>query len=1304
MISLKAALGYVLLLASTVKVSAFDTDICDVFVFRTTENALWHCGAPLPGETWNEWTALYCDHTQGTNVHTYAWASDHPDDWCQFMVATVRGVDEDHYPLTPDVGINETPGPNIWALQFLVDWGCYKVETINGVTQTTEAYLVNSGNGEHASDVTEQCVRENNYYDYWNLYQEVQHAPWHSNQDATVWYPGWTGFFSDSSYTPDRTRWGRCHYDNAMKSPHYVPELGVEYAECAPGFVCELKYTDYAACFPDPNADHECCISWHQKCENKGECCAGAECNDFGFCDTEIEQEYEDPPGICSTRGAKGAKKLYNRCFDFEGGGQGDCDDGYLCVGTSWLAHCQIDESVKNEFCMWKYETGSRPGDCCLGWYSHCNTFDPNDPRKCIDSMCVPGKEEGVDEFGNPMMNVHDRLRTDPPPLASYYEQVGECTGAICGVWGDPHVVTCDDLKYDCQALGLFTLTKNHMFNVQGYFKRFDAPWGVASITTDVAIDYVKDAPNGVPTMQFSFPRFEKYTEGSTTFDQSDDSNARQIGVCPVKMYIDGQVVDISNVPDDGYLYGDENSDASAKLFGYGEIQLKYLAGLDVWGEKYYSESRIWIHGGGPWSDWSCILTFYMCLPGQDKNEFETGSVGLWGTPDGETQNDWMGPDGQTLLIPETGRDEAAFSFCTENWCVEEEDSIFAYPPELGFEHYKCPSDQQHDPFDVWKCQNPEEIIASCQGHAQEIACQIEECIGNEDPDTFRNITEVNVTKPEDDILQNPNVTGPEYGDCTNLGSGLSGSTGVSGYSLVYPPIMCIHNGGGGFSLGYDSSASVLVGGNLNCINGTGWEGNLITLGDMTIAEHCGERWAATAHGSLIHPPENSECVLVGGDSTIDATFNGKKYVMYEYGNAQKACHIVHAGACTLNGADCPHSQTDLEEQYFYTNGDLVQDPSLDLSRWEDELTLLRQKTNYWKSLEPNGIVDDTNNLITLKPGDDNNIVQIFEIGCLSDDVVGLVYNKNMHGKTIMIKVDCDDEFVVPMTCFHPSDANPSDQPICIRDNFPPEITSSVVWVFHSESDVVISGESTELHGSVVKPWGSLTMSVSGQSGRLIVGGDLIIDGEFTELRNYEFDPQSGPLPLGDDIDAICNVAPPPPCAETYKVLTGETVCPSKPEGIVKLLKASADLPEGEPVLYDIVLEPPTDEHSAHTVKFKVDNPFANHTDIFIKHVKKVGNYAMDPTCESMPFTAGCNHEAPTIEVGCHEYENVDPFALVNIYFASNTDSMVMDIGSGGDVTIDKCCKPPSEYEGGYGVIEYTFEISCVCPDGVTQA
>merc|ERR1712025_704939 len=424
----------------------------------------------------------------------------------------------------------------------------------------------------------------------------------------------------------------------------------------------------------------------------------------------------------------------------------------------------------------------------------------------------------------------------------------------------------------------------------------------------------------------------------------------------------------------------------------------------------------------------------------------------------------------------------------------------------------------------------------------------------------------------------------------------------------------------------------------------------------------------------------------------------------HEYGNDQRTCHLVHGGGCAVNGGECPTNTADLESQGIYTHGDITQIPNVNLTHWSDEITLLQQKAEYWKTLEPNGVVEIQDGIMYLKPGPNNNIVQIFEIDTISDSINGLVYDKHMDGKTIMIKVKGSGEFNNPPTCFHPADAMPNEAPICGRDSFPTTLTTSTVWLFESSESVHIKGLTTEMQGSVVKPYGDMTISVSGQSGRLIVGGNLIVDGDYTELHNYEFDPQAGPLPLGDDLDEICTVAPPPVCDESYKVLTNETVCPSAPEGIVKLIKQSARLPEGEPVLYDILLEPPADGNSAHTVKFKVDNPFTNHTDIYVKHVKKVGEFAMDPTCESMPFTAGCEHEAPVIEVGCHEYEGVDPFALVNICFASNSDCMVMDIGSGGDVTIDKCCQPPDDYEVGYGVIEYTFEIKCVCPEGVTQS
>jgi len=1301
MISLKAALGYVLLLATSVKVSAFDANTCDVFVFRTTENALWHCGPALPAEPWNQWTSLYCDHANGDNSWPFAWASNHPDDWCAFMVNTVRQSNEDHYALTPDIGINETPGPNIYSFQSIVDWGCYKVE--NGVT--TESYLVDSRAGEHASTVHTQCPRSMNYFDYWMLFPEVRNADWHPNASNDIWYPGWTGFVPETDYTPARNKWERCHYDDALTAPNYVPELGVEYAECALGFVCELKYTDMAKCFPDPHADHECCISWNNKCENKGECCAGSECDDNGFCSQMVEQEFEDPPGICShSREVKTVKNLWSRCFDYGSGGQGDCADGYNCIGTWEYAQCEVDESVKSDCCLYKHEVNARPGDCCLGWRFHCNTFD-DETGKCISSICVPGIEMGVNEWGESMIGVHDRICSEPPLEASYYEQVGECRGAVCGIWGDPHIVTCDELKFDCQAVGLFTLMSNHMFNIQAYFIHLTNPWGSASVTNDIAIDFVKNEPNNVPTMQFSFPRFSDYNEGTTDFDPFQ----RKIGACPVLFYLDGQPIDISGVPQDGYLYGDANSDYSVKLLGWNQIDIKHKAGEDENGNPYYSESVIWVDGSGPYTAWACILTYFICLPGQDKTDFEDHSTGLLGSPNGDSQDDWMAPDGHILLIPDNGREEASFNYCVDNWCVEEDGSIFTYPGNTTYDDYACPS-QIHEPFDPWACPNPQEIIDACVDSPEPITCQIELCIGNphtdDQIDNVNNITTNNGTIPGgDNLVEFPDVgSEEEYGDCTDLGSGLSSSTGQGAYSLVYPSIGCIWNDGHGFSIGYDNSVSVLVGGSFTCKKGAGFEGRGVFIGDMTIEESGCERMAATGHGSLIHPFDNTACIEVGGSVSIDASFVNSKYIMYEYGNSAKTCHLVYGGGCSVNGGECPTTSSDLQVQGIFTEGDITQIPNVNLTRWSDEITLLQQKTEYWKTLEPNGVVDIQNNLIILRPGPDNKIVQIFEIDTIGDNIVGLVYDKHMDAKTIMIKVKGSGDFNVPPNCYHPPDAMTTDAPICGRDSFPPQLTTSIVWLFESSSNVNIKGVTTELQGSVVKPYGDMTISVSGQNGRLIVGGNLIMDGEFTELHNYEFDPQAGPLPLGTELDEVCTVAPPPVCDESYKVLTNETVCPSAPEGIVKLLKASARLPDGEPVLYDILLEPPANGNSGYSVKFKVDNPFTNHTDIFIKHVKKVGEFAMDPTCESMPFTAGCEHEAPIIEVGCHEYEGVNPFALVNIYFASNTDGMVMDVGSGGDVTIDKCCQPPGDYEAGYGVVEYTFEIQCACPDGTAQS
>ena len=183
----------------------------------------------------------------------------------------------------------------------------------------------------------------------------------------------------------------------------------------------------------------------------------------------------------------------------------------------------------------------------------------------------------------------------------------------------------------------------------------------------------------------------------------------------------------------------------------------------------------------------------------------------------------------------------------------------------------------------------------------------------------------------------------------------------------------------------------------------------------------------------------------------------------------------------------------------------------------------------------------------------------------------------------------------------------------------------------------------------------------------------------------------------------VCSVA----CNETYNDATDETACPSSPSDVVKVLHQPVEIPNGEPIIYGIVFEEAKDDNVGRSIKFRVDNPFENYADTYVRYEKKVGEFANDPAWKSMPnVIAGCDLEAPEIEVGCIEYPGVEPFALVDIYFVSNEDPFVMK-NVKPETEVEKCCKPPDEYRednnGGsssYGVIKYTFQIQCTRPDG----
>lgn len=97
----------------------------------------------------------------------------------------------------------------------------------------------------------------------------------------------------------------------------------------------------------------------------------------------------------------------------------------------------------------------------------------------------------------------------------SFTESLGSCVnGAVCGMWGDPHVITCDGYAYDCNRFGTFTAMDNHLWNIQTNFvpvlsadlnRVIDSGKAArATYTNDIGVKMPEKA-DVAPLFQFSF-------------------------------------------------------------------------------------------------------------------------------------------------------------------------------------------------------------------------------------------------------------------------------------------------------------------------------------------------------------------------------------------------------------------------------------------------------------------------------------------------------------------------------------------------------------------------------------------------------------------------------------------------------------------------------------------------------------------------------------------------------------------------------------------------------------------------------
>jgi len=474
----------------------------------------------------------------------------------------------------------------------------------------------------------------------------------------------------------------------------------------------------------------------------------------------------------------------------------------------------------------------------------------------------VQGSLRGVIDIEN----GNDARNLGEPMVAWYNETLGDCTGALCSVFGDPHVITCDGLAYDCQAVGVFTIMDNHMFNIQGHFvaiKEENIPGHIkvgGSLFNDAMIEFKGD--DSVPILQLGFgdvseqidefpstvgctvkkywePRkqykricgenpeditidanchtngvkhgdnsvykcrercqktpgcakfnywadekCEMYYDDANLIDQPGSWNLNLAGTmdsecgmehpmpelkveaerlfhgsigknkqqeCPLLMYLDKELQDISKfvASQKGYLHGDENS-AFSVFIDRQDVMVKYTTSLgDIAQMKFYQG------GAGPGEKWGCNWSFRTCLPASEEAEFKAGGRGILGSPDGNSQNDWMDVDGTVLEILHTAQD--SYDYCNNNWCVEQEDIIMAMPGDWTLNDVMC----QHLEYKEFDINDPDcvlsadVIIDSCADvpEALRYACELDCCMGGcaEMQETIGDIF-IGVTLGEEDI------------------------------------------------------------------------------------------------------------------------------------------------------------------------------------------------------------------------------------------------------------------------------------------------------------------------------------------------------------------------------------------------------------------------------------------------------------------------------------------------------------------------------------------------------------------------
>lgn len=283
----------------------------------------------------------------------------------------------------------------------------------------------------------------------------------------------------------------------------------------------------------------------------------------------------------------------------------------------------------------------------------------------------VNGFEANEDAAGQePIVtnSLSARGRTNKAPMREttiFHDLVaGQCVAdhKCATMWGDPHIVTFDNVKYDCMGRGEYVLMRSTTTNfevqgrfVPGYYHSDLAStpnhneWGTEKTKSGKGVSVA--AGISVDTGVEGAPHFDAFA-----------TNPRP-GVCGVNYFVNDQP---ANFGDDGLAYPGMQYFKQVKV---GKDKVDYV---------FWKDSGIMVTVFVRKGTYGCVLAAKICLP---PSMLATEKVvGLMGTPNGDKSDEWMDQYGTTLQRG-TGLWKKAYDYCTQNWCVRDaSESIFGYP------------------------------------------------------------------------------------------------------------------------------------------------------------------------------------------------------------------------------------------------------------------------------------------------------------------------------------------------------------------------------------------------------------------------------------------------------------------------------------------------------------------------------------------------------------------------------------------------------------------------------------------------